>query len=39
MFVQVFETHQVFETAEYLPLHLPWDLENFTEGVFIHYIH
>ena len=39
MFVQVFETHQVFETANYLALHLPYDLENFTEDVFMHDIY
>ena len=36
MFVQVFETHQVFETVDYLTFHLPWGLEIFTESVFMH---
>jgi len=39
MFVQVFETHWVFETANYLALHLLYDLENFTEDVFMHDIY
>ena len=39
MFVQVFETHRVFETANYLALHMPYDLENFTEDVFMHDIY
>jgi len=39
MFVQVFETHRVFETANYLALHLPYDLEIFTEDVFMHDIY
>jgi len=30
---------QVFETANYLALHLPYDLENFTEDVFMHDIY
>ena len=38
MFVQVFETHQVFETVDYLTFHLPWGLEIFTESVFMYYI-
>ena len=38
MFVQVFETHQVFKTVDYLTFHLPWGLEIFTEGVFMYEI-
>ena len=30
---------QVFETADYLALHLPYDLENFTEDLFMHDIY
>ena len=39
MFVHEFETHQEFETAAYLALHLPEDLVNFTEDVFMLDIH
>jgi hypothetical protein len=28
-----------FETADYLVLHLPWDLEIFTKDVFMHEIY
>ena len=38
MFVQVFETHQVFETVDYLTFHLPLGLEIFTESVFMYEI-
>ena len=30
---------QVFETVNYHTFHLPWGLENFTESVFMYYIH
>ena len=33
------ETHQEFETADSLAHHLPWDLEIFTEDVFMHETH
>jgi len=39
MFVHKFETHQEFETAAYLALHLPEDLGNFAKDVFMLDIH
>ena len=32
----MFETHQVFETVDYLTFHLPWGLAIFTESVFMY---
>jgi hypothetical protein len=39
MFVHDIETHWEFETADYLDLHLPLNLEIFTEDVFMHEIY